>query len=73
VWADYRRNVRGIDLDEPAHGGIVAQDRRCGDVAGRDFGMGREDRLAALQRAVPRRGLNEGRPRIVHVRKMPQP
>ena len=75
AWTRSRRGIGRIALEEPAHGGFVAEDRRRVDVALRDLGVLREERLGALecsQRvvAVERHtgGLDERCPRIVPFR-----
>ena len=66
--ASLRRGVPRIKREEPAHGRIVAENRRRMDVAARDLGVLRQDRLGALECAgsVPAVewntcGLDEGR------------
>ena len=72
--ASLRRGVPRIEREEPAHGRIVAENRRRMDVAARDLGVRRQDRLGALECAgsVPAVewntcGLDEGRQRIADV------
>ena len=76
----FRRGVSRIALEEPPHGGSVAQDRRRVDVALRDLGVRREERLGVPQCsrrvvAVERhtRRLDERCPRIVPLRHVYQP
>jgi hypothetical protein len=76
-WARGGGGARRIVGQEAAHRGVVAEHRRGMDVATRDVGMRRENRLRALQGAVPERGLEEGQSRIArqrrHVRGEPGP
>ena len=65
--ASLRGGVSCIEREKPAHGRIVAENRRRMDVAARDFGVRRQDRLGAIEcpRGVPAiernaRGLDEG-------------
>ena len=47
--ASLRRSVRRIELQEPAHGGIVPEDRGCMDVAAGDLGVRGQDRVRAIE------------------------
>ena len=54
---------------------VVAKDRRDVDVAAGDVGMGRQDRLGLVERAVPDAGLDERIPRggLGHSLRLRQP
>ena len=72
VRASFRCRVPPIEREEPAHTGLIAQNCCCMNVAARNSGMRRQDRLRKLQssRSVPgvarnTRGLDERRTRIV--------
>ena len=49
AWAALRGGVRRVELEEPAHGGIVAEDRGRMDIAADDFRMCGHDRLGAIK------------------------
>src|SRR4029077_15051360 len=62
-----------IELKEAAHCGIVAENCCCVDVAACDLGMRGQDRLGALQGAMPDTGLDKRRPWIVDVAHVSRP
>ena len=59
-----RRGRVRVERQEAAHHSVVAEQRGGVDVATRDFRVGREDRLGALQGAVPDTRLDESIARV---------
>src|SRR5438105_2498713 len=49
AWSSLDGGVRGVELEEPAHCRVVAEDRRRMNVGARDLGVRGENGLGALE------------------------
>ena len=63
--ASLRGGVRRIEFQEPEDGRVVAQNRGGMNIGAGDLGVRRQNFIGAIQRAVPQRGIDESRSRIV--------